>query len=79
MNQILIVFVGVIIMLVLTFVITKIVNSVSSNNLENVEDIYVGRLENTDLSIQHAIQYLKLRNSFTENFLEKENERKASR
>lgn len=62
MNELLGVMMGVLILIVVSFVISLITRNFSSD-VGEIKDIYVGKLENTELSIQDAMKELKLRNS----------------
>ncbi|MBQ2800914.1 MAG: hypothetical protein IJF03_05955 [Lachnospiraceae bacterium] len=62
MNELLGVMIGVLILIVVSFVISLITRNFSSD-VGEIKDIYVGKLENTELSIQDAMKELKLRNS----------------
>lgn len=45
------------------FVIDMFMRKLSLNNQRKIERIYLGKLENSDTSIQKAMNYLKLTNS----------------
>lgn len=57
---------GVILGLIILFAVIGILNVIvtkrDSRRIKGVKNIYVGKLENTDSSIQSAMQYLELTN-----------------
>lgn len=62
MNELLGVIVGVGILIGISFFVSLFTRNFSSDTKET-KDLYVGKLENTELSIQDAMKELKLRNS----------------
>lgn len=62
MNELLWVIVGVIILIFISFIVSLFTRNVSCETSE-IKDMYIGKLENTELSIQDAMKELKLRNS----------------
>lgn len=62
MNEFLWVITGVIIIIGISYVISLFTKKISSD-VGEVKDMYIGKLENTELSIQDAMKELKLRNS----------------
>lgn len=46
-------------------VITAIVTKLSIKNICSTRNIYLGKMSNSDLSIQEAIKYLKLTNGIS--------------
>ncbi len=62
MNDFLWVIAGVIIIIGISYVISLFTKKISSD-VSEVKDMYLGKLENTELSIQDAMKELKLRNS----------------
>ena len=57
---------GIAIFMFFVAVVTFIVYKLSSRKVQKLTNVYLGRLENSDASIQEAVQYLKLTNSITE-------------
>ena len=57
---------GIAIFVFFVAVVTFIVYKLSSRKVQKLTNVYLGRLENSDASIQEAVQYLKLTNSITE-------------
>lgn len=62
MNELLWVIVGVSILMLISFIVSLFTRKVSCGTSE-IKDMYIGKLENTELSIQDAMKELKLRNS----------------
>lgn len=54
--------VGTAVFVLLAVIITIITTKINSKKIENVQNIYLGKLSNSDLSIQDAMKYLKLTN-----------------
>lgn len=47
--------------------ITAIVTKMNYKKMDNIRNIYLGKMSNTDLPIQEAIKYLKLTNGINMN------------
>lgn len=62
MNELFWVMVGVVILIAGSFFVSLGTRKFSSS-VGEMKDIYIGKLENTELSIQDAMKELKLRNS----------------
>lgn len=54
--------IGVIALILVVFVVTVAVTKVNSKEINNMRNVYLGRLANSDASIQNAMKYLKLTN-----------------
>ena len=48
--------------IVLILVVTVAVTKANSKEINSMRNVYLGRLENSDASIQNAMKYLKLTN-----------------
>ncbi len=55
-------------------IVTIIITKINSKNIENVQNVYLGKLSNSDLSIQDAMKYLKLTNGIRQGKSKEENE-----
>lgn len=53
---------GVVVLILIVFVITFVVTKANSKEINNMRNVYLGRLANSDSSIQNAMKYLKLTN-----------------
>lgn len=71
MNMLIGIAIGMIILLGVVFIIFKVAVQDKSYNIDSVKDIYVGKLENTDSSIQNAMKHLELTHSITQKFVGK--------
>ncbi len=54
--------IGLIALILVVSVVTAAVTKVNSKEINNMRNVYLGRLENSDASIQNAMKYLKLTN-----------------
>lgn len=54
--------VGVFALILVVFVVTVAITKANSKEIKNMRNVYLGKLANTDSSIQNAMQYLKLTN-----------------
>lgn len=54
--------IGVIVLILIVSIVTVVVTKVSSKEINNIRNVYLGKLENSDSSIQSAMKYLKLTN-----------------
>ena len=52
----------VIALLVIIAIITIVITKINSKTINQIQNIYLGKLENSDESIQDAMQYLGLTN-----------------
>lgn len=52
----------VIALLVIIAIITIVITKINSKTINKIQNIYLGKLENSDESIQDAMQYLGLTN-----------------
>ena len=55
-------FIGIVIILVLSGIVSKIIVGTNKKKISNIQNIYLGKLENTDASIKDAMKYLQLTN-----------------
>ncbi|MCM1120557.1 MAG: hypothetical protein NC543_14490 [bacterium] len=53
---------GVIVLIFAVTVVTEVVTKASSKEISDMRNVYLGKLENSDSSIQNAMEYLKLTN-----------------
>lgn len=53
---------GLVVIVLLALAITSIIIKISSREIDKVENIYLGKLANSDASIHNAMKYLKLTN-----------------
>lgn len=58
--------IGLILLIFIVTCITVVVTKSSHKYINNIHNIYLGKLENSDASIQSAMKYLKLTNSITQ-------------
>jgi hypothetical protein len=54
--------IGVIALILVVSVVTVVVTKANSKEINNMRNVYLGRLANSDASIQNAMKYLKLTN-----------------
>lgn len=54
--------VGIVVLILIVLLVTVVVTKMNSKEIYNMRNVYIGRLENGDLSIQNAMKYLKLTN-----------------
>lgn len=54
--------IGVIALILVVSVVTVAVTKANSKEINSMRNVYLGRLENSDASIQNAMKYLKLTN-----------------
>lgn len=54
--------IGVIALILVVSVVTVVVTKANSKEINSMRNVYLGRLENSDASIQNAMKYLKLTN-----------------
>lgn len=54
--------VGLIVLFLVVSVVTAVVTKVGSREINNIRNVYLGKLTNSDSSIQNAMKYLKLTN-----------------
>lgn len=54
--------IGLIVLILVVFVVTVVVTKVNSNEINSMQNVYLGELESGDESIQNAMKYLKLTN-----------------
>lgn len=54
--------IGVIALILVVSVVTVAVTKVNSKEINSMRNVYLGRLANSDASIQNAMKYLKLTN-----------------
>ncbi len=54
--------IGVIVLILVVSVVTVAVTKANSKEINSMRNVYLGRLENSDASIQNAMKYLKLTN-----------------
>lgn len=54
--------IGVIALILTVFIITAVIIKASSKEINDTRNVYLGKLENSDSSIQSAMKYLKLTN-----------------
>lgn len=57
---------GLVMLIVFISFITFVIYKSASQHIKQFSNIYLGKLENTDASIQQAMKYLKLTNSINE-------------
>lgn len=60
--------VGLIVIILIVSVITIVVTKINYNEINNIRNVYLGKLSNTDTSIQDAMKYLKLTNGIKQQF-----------
>lgn len=53
---------GLVAIVLIALAITSVIIKISSKEINKVENIYLGRLANSDASIHNAMKYLKLTN-----------------
>ncbi len=56
------VFVGLILIVLVVGIITAVTVCTNARTINNMQNVYIGRLANRDSSIKDAMQYLKLTN-----------------
>lgn len=54
--------IGVIMLILIISIITVVVTKINVKEINNIRNVYLGKLANSDASIQNAIKYLKLTN-----------------
>lgn len=54
--------IGVIALILVVSAVTVAVTKANSKEINSMRNVYLGRLANSDASIQHAMKYLKLTN-----------------
>lgn len=54
--------IGVIALILVVSVVTVVVTKANSKEINSMRNVYLGRLTNSDASIQNAMKYLKLTN-----------------
>lgn len=54
--------VGVIVLILLVSVVTVMITKLNSKGLNDIHNVYLGKLVNSDASIQNAMKYLELTN-----------------
>lgn len=54
--------IGVIALILVVSVVTVAVTKANSKEINSIRNVYLGRLANSDASIQNAMKYLKLTN-----------------
>lgn len=55
--------IGMTVLLLVVFLITLIVTKSEKESINSIDNMFLGKLANTDSSIQEAMKYLKLTNS----------------
>ncbi len=56
------VLIGVVALILLVYTVTIAVTKINSKEINNMRNVYLGKLANSDSSIQNAMIYLKLTN-----------------
>lgn len=56
------IFAGVTILILVVSIVTVVITKINSKEINNMRNVYLGRLVNNDSSIQSAMKYLKLTN-----------------
>ena len=56
------VLIGVVALILLVYTVTIAVTKINSKEINNMRNVYLGKLANSDSSIQNAMRYLKLTN-----------------
>lgn len=54
--------IGVIALILVVSIVTIVVTKANSKEINSMRNVYLGRLANSDASIQNAMKYLKLTN-----------------
>lgn len=65
---------GVLILLLIVAIITVVVIEINAKEINNIRNIYLGKLANSDASIQNAMKYLKLTNGIKQQLINGEKE-----
>lgn len=60
--------IGILVLILFVSITTFIVYHLGTKKVSKLTPRYLGRLENTDASIQQAMNFLELTNSITKNF-----------
>ena len=58
---------GLIGIILIVLVITLVIIKINSKEIKKIENIYLGKLTNSDASIHNAMKYLKLTNGIKNN------------
>ena len=64
----------VIALLVIIAIITIVITKINSKTINQIQNIYLGKLENSSESIQNAMQYLELTNGIKQQLNEDKHE-----
>lgn len=58
--------VGVIVLILVVFLVTVVATKANSKKINDLQNVYLGRLANSDASIRDAMKYLKLTNGINQ-------------